>query len=194
MSMEFQITEGLPAAGIVSLNEAKQRLGVSWTSSALDAEITGLIKAAERKFEYDTRRIYATREVDLTCTKPYGAFLELPVSPVKLVTAIDYTDTAGAEQEWAADQWAVDYKFDRARVRPRPGIAWPNVMCCTPGAFRIALEAGYDDDQPEYELARTAVLMLVQHWYDHNIVSSERVNAVPMAYETIMWNLMSPSA
>lgn len=194
MSMEFQITEGLPEAGIVSLNEAKQRLGVSWASSALDAEISGLLVAAERKFEIDTRRIYAARKVDVTCMRPYGPYLELPVSPVKLVTAIDYTDTAGDEQKWAADQWTVDYGFDRPRIRPRPGIGWPPVMCCTPGAFRIALDAGYDEDQREYELARTAVLMLVQHWYDHNIVSSERMNAVPLAYDTIMWNQMSPSA
>jgi uncharacterized phiE125 gp8 family phage protein len=189
MSMEFQITEGLPDAGIVSLNEAKHRLGVTWVSAAIDAEITGLLVAAERKLEIDTRRMYAERAVEISCMKPYGAYLELPVSPVQLVTSIEYTDTAGVDQEWAQDQWKVDYKFDLPRLRPRPGIKWPDVMCCTPDAFRLAMNAGYEEDAPELELARTAVLMLVQHWYDNNIISTERVNAVPFAYETIIWNL-----
>lgn len=189
MSMEFQVTEERPDAGIVSLNEAKQRLGVSWTNSALDVEITGLLVAAERKLEIDTSRMFAEREVTVTCSKPYGAYLELPVSPVQTVSEVTYTDPAGDDHEWDSTLWAVDYRFDRPRLRPKPGNGWPEVMCCTPGAFRLEMTAGFESDEPELELGRTAVLMLVQHWYDNNIVSTERINAVPLAYDTIVWNL-----
>lgn len=192
MGMEFQITEGQTAAPLVSKEEARQRLGVTWANSALDAEIVGLATSAEKKFEIDTGRMIAQREVVATCSRPYGPYLEIPVSPAKAVTAVSYKDTSGDLREWPAENWHVDYRFALPRLRPKPGMGWPDVMCCTPDAFSVELIVGYEEDESEYELSRTAVLMLVQHWFDNNIVSTLHVNTVPMAYETIVWNLKLP--
>lgn len=183
-----------PARVLVSVAEAREKLQLKGEGDADEARLVMLLAAAEAQLEADTGRMFVTRELRVKTARPYGPFWLIPVSPVQSVTGIRYLDPTGAGHEWPSTEWKLDFQTEMPRLRPAAGKTWPSVMCCQPDAWTMDVKAGYhDDEDPTVLTAKTAVLMLVEYWFDHGVTEPGRSSPVPLAYETIAWNLMLPT-
>ena len=84
-----------------------------------------------------------------------------------------YVDEAGALQTLEAERYQWRKGSFEARIRPAYGLSWPTVRRVF-DAIRVTFTAGYaatDADPPSVDLVpsslKTAMLMLISHWYEH---------------------------
>lgn len=170
--------------GIVSLDEAKLHLGMADDDSQDDL-IAGLIEAAQDHIENYTGQMLSRRTV-VQAFDRFDGELRLHAWPIAepAVASIDYLDGAGTDQSFTAFRLAALAR--PARLVPAPGASWPTAAA-TPGAVRVAVQAGYArrDDVPK--ALRQAMLLLIGHWFANreavNVGSS--VIALPFAVEAL---------
>ncbi len=135
-----------PAVEPVTLAQAKLHLELDSDITKYDDLIEDeLIPAAREYFEKYTGRAF----VDQTWRVALDDFSEgeiwLPKPPLLAVTGIAYTDTGGAAQVLAADQYTVDNSFSAGpRIVPAWQVAWPAVRS-VPAAVLVTFRAGYAD-------------------------------------------------
>ena len=139
-----------PSCEPVSLEEARRWLRVDSDDTTQDAPITMLIGAMRRYAENYTGRSFIPRT--LRFSAPFFAeVLMLPKSPVISVNSVKYTDTDGAEQTLAADQYIVYANEIPALITPAYQVSYPSTRA-VPDAVRVEYVAGYvpigspDDD------------------------------------------------
>lgn len=177
-----------PTLDVVSLAEARKHLKVDVTDD--DGLIAGYIFAARAFCEMHTGRAILNQVFDLTIDDdwppqysrpPYwppiaaawpgcsSRRITIPLAPLVSVASITYTDTAGAPQTLASDQYRVITRSATVRgwIEPAYGVAWPAVRMQSE-AITVRFTAGYGD-QPggtkELELFRQAMLLLIGSWY-----------------------------
>lgn len=68
--------------------------------------------------------------------------LRLPFSPIVQVSSIVYTDSSGANQTLAGDQYQVDTYQEPTRIVPTIGNTWPTTQSIL-NAVRITFQAGW---------------------------------------------------
>jgi len=157
-----------PTVDPVSLAEAKLHLRVDGDEE--DTLIASMIRAATEYAEGFTGRAIATAGYRLTLDGPpigrIGAprlhpeveipvqfgqgvcsvtltrnGLRLPLPPLQRVDAVRYIDPAGAAQEMAASDYAVDTASEPGRVVMLRG--WPALATDRPGVVSVDFTAGY---------------------------------------------------
>ena len=156
-----------PTAEPLTLTEVKDSLRDTPVED--DALVSVLITAARRAAEAHTHRVFVTQTWDYFADKfPASAitFLELPRPPLVSVTSIKYTDTDGVQQTWDSSKYVVDTHAERGRILPAWSEIWPSTRQVM-NAVEIRFVAGYGvpDDVPED--IRTAMLLQINHLYDH---------------------------
>lgn len=186
-----------PAAEPVTLLEAKAHLRVDFDDD--DPLITGLIKVARQWAETFSRRGFITQQwkllLDWFPTADSG-LIRLPLPPAQSITSVQYVDTNGATQTVAAADYTLDKASEPARLVPAFGKSWPSVRA-VPNAVTVTFKAGYgtpgsspDDSVSKVpEAIKTALKLLVAHWYEHREAVSEEqpLTPVPMALESLLW-------
>jgi len=140
----------------VTLAEAKAHCRVD--SSDDDTLIQAYINAATAHAEKRTgvAMVEQTWE-EVLDTFPDGA-IELGIGPLVSVTSVKYDDADGVEQTVSAS----DYQVDTVSLTPRvvPVDAWPATADKINAVrVRFVAGAGTPDD------VRSAILLLVGHWY-----------------------------
>lgn len=105
--------------------------------------IRGWIHDARETVEGYTKNALV-RQVWRVTFDHFPTLVELPIIPVRSILSIQYVDSAGATQTWAASKYQVDLiTSDRVRVRPVFGETWPSTQPNTFNAVTINFVAGY---------------------------------------------------
>jgi uncharacterized phiE125 gp8 family phage protein len=130
-----------PTVEPISIAGAKAHLRID-----IDDEhdlIEGWIGMAREVAEGYTRRALVRQAWRVTYDR-FPAVIELPVLPVRKVTAIQYVDSAGATQTLSAALYQVDRTTsDRSRIMPVYGEVWPHTQPKTFGAVTVDFIAGH---------------------------------------------------
>lgn len=173
-----------PAAEPVTLAEAKAHCRVDYSDD--DSLIESLISAARLWVEAYTRRRLITQTVQVRRGGLGGGVL-LPVAPVQSVTSIEYLDTANVLQTLAADQYRLDLSVQPTRIVPAYLVTWPTVLCDV-DTVRVTLVVGYGDASDVPQDIRTAIKMMVAHWYEHReaVVTGATTADLPMAVGALL--------
>jgi uncharacterized phiE125 gp8 family phage protein len=162
-----------PATEPVTITEAKLHLKVDGTDD--DNLITALIKAARMQAENETRRALITQTIDVYL----DAFAdEILLPPITAVTAITYTDTAGATQTLASNQYAVDIYSEPARVVPAYDVTWPETREQN-NAVKIRCTAGWANAAAVPEAIKSWMLLQIGHWYANREAAGARLDPLP---------------
>lgn len=130
-----------PLATPISVAEAKAWLKV--TDSQHDTKLDGLVRAATGLVETITRRALVQRTMVLRRNGfPAGA-LVLPSPPLRSVSSIAYTDSAGDAQTWAAANYQADVYAEPGTVCPVYGVSYPATKPSTYNTVTVTYKAGY---------------------------------------------------
>ncbi len=161
-----------PAQEPVSLVDAKLHLRVS--DPAEDALIRVLIAAARQAAEQELCRALITQTWELLLDRfPIDA-IALPRNPVQSVTSIQYRDSDGVLQTFAATNYKLDAASLIARVVPGFGLVWPETREEI-NAVSVVFVAGFGNAGATVPASiRQWMLLQVGHWYEHRASAEER--------------------
>lgn len=153
-----------PTEEPVSLDEMKLYLRVVVADD--DSLIRGLIQAAREWLSAALDRQLVTATWRLKLPDFWGTTLEVPYPPLISVGSITYLDTAGVSQTLSSSYYVVQVTTTPGRIVLADGYYWPAVDI-HPEAVTVNFTAGYGAASAVPELAKIALKLLVQHWYDH---------------------------
>lgn len=185
-----------PTVEPLTLAEAKTFCRVDSDLTDEDALISSLITAAREQIEVQTSRAFAVQTLRLTLDCfPSGRAIVLPRCPLIEVLSIEYDDGDGVEQTLSSSDYSVNAFTVPGAISP--ASSWPATVS-RPGAVRITYQCGYtatdgegeEDSEIIPERAKTAILYLVNHWYENRdaVVVGSIATALPFAVK----NLISP--
>lgn len=151
-----------------------------------DALIASYLVAARTYVEeaYDRALVTQTWDHSLD-TFPWSAqSIELPIWPLQSVTSITYYDTANTPTVWSATNYQVDAVKKPGKVVLAYGAAWPTVTLRPANSVVIRYVAGYGAASTVPYTTRTAILLLVEHWYEFRepIMAQRGVNPVEVPF------------
>lgn len=172
----------------VSIDEVKESLRVTDTHE--DPLIERLITAARMKLEQDTRLALLSQ----TWTQAIDRFpcthegLPLFVGPLRSVTSVTSYSSEDVASTFSSGSYFVDTTPVPGRICLASGQTWPTGLR-QKRAGVIVFVAGYganDSDVPA--LLRTAICLLVGHWFEHRSAVTVGTSAVdtPEAYRAIV--------
>lgn len=179
-----------PTGSICTLDELKARLRIDHDED--DDDLALLLDAATEMFEEQAGRVILRPTGFELSLSSFPACLHLPAFPVRGVTAITYTNDAGAEVEVDADDYSVADTADGARVVFVDGWSAPTLHEDTPLPVKVEFDAGYDDPAatdgslPLKSKVILAVMMLVAHWYAiREAAGPDAMQTVPLGFLAI---------
>ena len=155
------------------------------------------LKAAISFFQDRTGQIVAPTLAEYRLDEWPCEDIRVPYVPVREVRFVKYVNEAGDEVTYSAPNWSWERTDDGALITWSQLATIPATHLTQRGVIRIQFLAGYDipgdsgsDVDPAYTLPedmKIALLMLTSHWYDmRGLTTSEAVNSVPVAFETLM--------
>ena len=175
-----------PTSEPVTLEEMKQQIGIPASDSNNDAVIRQCLLAARAFVEDYTDRQF----VEATWREAFDRFPTefRPLrSPLKSVTTITYTSTAGTTLTVAERTYIVDTYVEPGRITLAYGQVWPTPK---PQANVVLLtyKAGYTVVPLQ---AKQAILLLGAHWFDNPEPGAKgaQVNMVPFAVNELLTQL-----
>lgn len=173
-----------PASEPITTAEAKTHLRID--SSDDDTYIDTLIEAARRHVESFTNRALITQTWELYLDDFPNEIL-LPKPELVSVSSITYTDTAGASQTLSTDVYQVDTDHLPGRIFLKYGQTWPAVQEI-PKAVKVTYVAGYGAASAVPQSIKTAIKILVAHWYENRepVIVGTNVASVPLSVEYLL--------
>lgn len=170
----------------VTLAEAKAQMRVLHATE--DDLITRLIAAASRHIESRTGRSLVKRTFTYQCDGfPACGGIGLPRPPVIAIASVAYVDESGATRTLDAARYQLVMGPLECEIVPTVGGAWPATSRAR-RSVTVTYTAGYGDDSTAVpQDIRNAILMLIQHWYDHRSAVTEGSAVVtPFAVEALI--------
>ena len=186
-------------ATVEPITSATVKLQARIDSTAEDALITTLIKAARQKIESVTgcalinqtwtyaidaapaglsAEWHVENQIRMSWNPGVGDVIELPVMPVSSVTKIEYYGTDNVATEFSSDYYRLDSRSEsgrRARVYLNVGSIWPTSLRSR-DALVVTYVAGYGAAASAVPSPLTlACNQLVAHWFNDR----EATGAVP---------------
>jgi uncharacterized phiE125 gp8 family phage protein len=195
-----------PASDPVTLAEAKAWLRLD--TSADDDLVTSLIQAATNHVEtaYGRQLVQASWRLSLDyfpwpngfdllvapVANPDPRTIRLPKAPLISVASVTYYDMGDNLLTLDPAVYEVDATTDPGRVCLAMNKVWP-VTRLKPGAVRIAFTAGYGAASDVPAQIKTAIKLIVAHWYENreSTVLGTIATDVPRSAGAIlasMWN------
>lgn len=102
----------------------------------------------------------------------------LPLSPVRSITEIAYTNDAGASVVMPSADYQAKLPSSPyaqgATIAPAAGTYWPSAAAGTFGAVRITFAAGYASQAAVPSALKTAILLIVADMYENRQASEAR--------------------
>jgi uncharacterized phiE125 gp8 family phage protein len=114
--------------------------------------------------------------------------IDLPLGPVRSVTAVTYVDANGATQPLSstAYDFFADDGLEAACLRPVYGTAWPATRR-QPDAVVIDYDAGYASAAEVPEPIKAAILLHVGFLYENpSAVGANTLDQLPLAYTHLL--------
>lgn len=151
-----------PTAEPVTLAQVKAHLRIDADITDDDALLAGLIPAARGQAEHRTGRRFGVQTWERTLDAfPAGPIL-LPNPPVTAVVSIEYDDTAGDEQTFAAENYRARLAGEPAAIRAL--TSWPATLG-EEGAVRIRYTCGLTAADPRWPSLQAWMLLAIGTWY-----------------------------
>lgn len=171
----------------VTLEEAKGHLRALHSSE--DNLISRFISAASRHVEGRIGRSLVNR----TMTYQRDGFpacrasIVLPRPPVSEVTSVSFIDQNGAAQTMASGDYLLVKSPVECELSPALGVSWP-ATSKQRRSVTVVYKSGFGDDGSEVpEDIKNAILLLVQHFYEHRSAVTEGSAVVtPFAVEALL--------
>ncbi len=165
-----------PADTPVSLAEAKAWLRVDHADD--DTLIQSLIASATGRLDGLglLGRAILRQDWLQTVRSPDGVWLRLEMGPALAITGVSWVDGAGAEHVEDPAAYELVAVGEEAWVR---SDAWPTAAdVARPDAIRVKYECGMADTPANVPSEiKTAILLLVAHWYEHREAVAESAMA-----------------
>lgn len=176
-----------PSEEPLTLAEAKSHLRVDTADD--DALIAALIAAARAEFEEQTFRqlVTATWQMRLDRFPPGQNALVIPRAPLQAISAITYTDTAGATQTLGAVNYAAEIDREPGLVRLAYGQSWPATRA-QPNAVSVTFTAGYGAAAAVDELIKEALKLAIGAMYEfrEDFLSGATIAKLPKGVDSIV--------
>lgn len=141
---------------------------------------------------FDAEIVFVTRHGRRIWHRHRHDVIELPMSPVRSVTSVKYTDTDGTERTLDTTIYDVDLYSAPARIVLAFGASWPATQDI-PNAVKIRYEAGYTlpgdspDTDPLPAALRAAMLLVLGALYENREDQTEaRLSQIPLGAMALM--------
>jgi len=175
-----------PAAPILTIDEVKEHLRVDHADE--DALISGLMDAATAHLD-GYRGTLGRALVTQTWTVEFRAFanrLDIPLAPVQSAT-IQYYDSLNAQQTLPTSIYAVLSDGLGPYVALKYNQQWPQTYT-RDDAVKITFVAGYGAAAAVPAAIRSAMLLLIGHWYDNRstVAVGQSVSEMPFAATALL--------
>jgi uncharacterized phiE125 gp8 family phage protein len=186
----------------VTLAEAKRWLNLDDDIVEDDELVTALIKAARELVEKECAIVLIDGIYELKIDNfPCDGKITLPVQPLIDVIAVQYLLNVEDVNytDLPTDQWSA-VKDEPPCIQQnwwQPGLLWPSIFP-RPGAVLVTFRAGYEsagspqDASTVPETIKTAIKMLVSHWYEHREATSTDHRNTPTEIPLGMQRLLDP--
>lgn len=155
-----------------------------------DDTLVGALVSAAREFveTFTGRQLITATWVYTREAFPSDRFLYLPRPLLRTVSSVGYYDANGTSQIMAASDYTVHLDCEPGYVELDYGLTWPTVQTGLSNAVTVTFTAGYGDAVGNVPQAiRTAIKLLVNHWYDTRtpvVVGTIQVDALLWPYRT----------
>ena len=158
-----------------------------------DDLIAGYLAAAQLYVEenYDRALMPQTWDHTLDAFPWAGQEIELPIWPLQSVTSITYTDFTNTPTVWPSSNYFVDAVSKPGRVVLASSQAWPSVTLRSANAVVIRYIAGYADQNSVPWNTKTALMLLVENWYENREPIMAQRGVVPAEIEFTVRALLS---
>ena len=171
----------------VALSEAKLHMRIATTVTDDDDSITKLIAGATKYAQDFMRRQFVTATYDLFLDK-FSTEILIPLPPTQSITTVKYTDDAGVQQTLASSVYQLDTNTKPARLREAFNQTWPTTRQ-EMNAVEIRFLAGYGVATTVPESIKTAIKMLVAHWYENAeaTIVGPNIKDIPLGVQDLLW-------
>lgn len=175
-----------PAVPLLTIEDVKAHLRVNHADE--DALISGLIDAAAAHLD-GYSGILGRALVTQTWAVDFPTFtnrMDVPLGPIQSAT-IQYYDSLNAQQNLATSVYAVLSDGLGPYVTLKYNQQWPQTYT-RDDAVRITWVAGYGAAAAVPAAIRSAMLLLIAHWYDNRAAVSvgDSVSEMPFAVASLL--------
>ena len=173
MSIEITIP---PSTSPISIAEVKSNSNIFHNDD--DVLIQGYIDAAVEYVEKycGIALIERAGNIYIDC---FTDVIYSPIHPLKDVSAINYIDQNGVTQTVNSSIYKVDYKSNPSKISLKANQSWPDTANEL-NAVIIESEIGYGNASEVPNAIKQALLLIVDHWYEHrSIISELSLNLIP---------------
>lgn len=155
-----------PESEPLTKEEVKDHLGLN--GDDYDNRVHQLIAAARKQVERLTNRRLIQQSLAIYFELfPVGREIFLPIAPVSEISSVQYYDSDGALQTFAASKYFTDIISEPGRIVLDSSEAWPDTKAGRPNAVKINVVAGYGDSSADIdEGLTTAMLMIIEEAFD----------------------------
>lgn len=150
-----------PAAPVISLADLREHLRVTEVAALQDSLILGWLEAAREYAQHYTSRCIGLQTIEIALDAFPAASILLAPGLVQSITSIVYTDTNGATQTIAPENYSLDDYGIEHWALPAMGYVWPDTQASA-NAVRVRYVAG---DLPA--AVRSALLLMVSDSFDN---------------------------
>lgn len=150
-----------------------------------DALIASYLVAARTYVEeaYDRALVTQTWDYSLDAFPWAAQSIDLPIWPLQSVTSVTYTDSNNNPTVWSSANYFVDTVKKPGRIVLAIGQGWPSVTLRAAGAVVIRFVAGYGAPAVVPWTTKTALMLLVEHWYENREPIMAQRGVVPAEIE-----------
>lgn len=173
-----------PAATPVSLADVKLWLRVDHSDD--DSLIMQLIAAATDTLDGTglLGQAIVTQTWRQICNEaPSGELLELELGPVQSIAGVEWTARDGSTVTGDPADFSLATDGGKWWVR---SAAWPRDLSTAPGALRIDFVAGFGDSVDVPAAIKTALMLLIGHWYEHREATGTALSEIPMGVRDLI--------
>lgn len=168
----------------VTLAAAKEFLRVLHDDE--DATITSLIAAATSYAEAMTGRLLCEQSWELLLDA-FSDTIPIEKGPVRSIVSVTYYDEAEALQTVDPANYAFDAAADPQWLVRATDYSWP---ATAPGINNVIIRftAGYQEDDPQLDAVRLAILLLVSHWFRNReaVAVGAGANEIPLGVDALL--------
>lgn len=181
--------------GAVTVADMKRWLRIEQEQTEDDVDLARLITAATEYCENATNRQLVTRSRTKNWDDFPGDEFTLPYPPLQSVTTIKYYDSAGVQQTVGGAVYDEDTAAEPGVVSLAYGQTWPSNRGHR-NDIEVIFVCGYGDAAAIPERFRTAIKLLVAHWYEHREAATDGFvpKTIPMGLDSLLWSLAMPGA
>ena len=175
-----------PVALPVTLAEAKAHLRVD--SAAEDDLISALVDAAVSHL--DGLGVLGRAMITQSWAQWFSQVPGRPrllMGPFQSLTSVEYFDADNVLQTATLSDFETWRDGDFVILKPKENFEWPNAFI-RPDAIKVTYVAGYGDDAADVpQSVRQAILLLVGHWYENRMATTEaNMREMPFAVESLI--------